>query len=88
MREHVESTRQHSVGRIKAAVKDKATGRPPDDFFRHLFYRKFCKSKIAGPMPSNSHFKKNAVYLIKNVQIVRPEYGKGNEPRQCGHFLR
>jgi hypothetical protein len=37
MREHVESTRQHGVGPIKAAVKDKATGPPPDDFFRRFF---------------------------------------------------
>jgi pantetheine-phosphate adenylyltransferase len=37
MREHVERTRQHGVGPIKVAVKDKATGPPPDDFFTSLF---------------------------------------------------
>jgi hypothetical protein len=42
MREHVESTKPHLprasgfLGPIKAAVKDKATGPPPDDFFTSL----------------------------------------------------
>jgi hypothetical protein len=46
MREHVERTRPHGVGPIKAAVKDKVTG-PPPEIFKASFFLCMVKMRIA-----------------------------------------
>jgi hypothetical protein len=67
MREHGERTRQHSVGPIKAAVKDKATGRPPE-IFKASFFLCMVKMRIAGylynPMIFQVKYRMNRFFIF------------------------